>query len=394
MDRVSVWGGKTAIVGAADLASPTGRLDMSSRAAELSVIRSALDDAGLSLADVDGVATSSWYQTGALDLAEYLRIRPRWIDSTFSGGSAPEVQLEHAVMAVATGACNVALVTFANTPSTMMKRGGVDPNRHIPAELIGEQGEWEKPYGIGLPAVPYGLAAQRHMHLYGTTREQMAEVAMATRAWATMNPNARYQQPLTLAEFLDAPAVATPLHRFDCCLVTDGAGAVVVTTTERARDLEAKPVYVLGTGTSMSHGMTVSQQQELTVTPGAVSGRLAFQRAGLSPSDVDVLETYDSFTITVLLALEDLGFCEKGEAGSFVTGGRLSPGGSLPTNTSGGGLSYTHPGLFGVFLLVEAVRQLRGEAGSRQVPDARVALAHGCGGFLSCTGTALLGNRA
>jgi acetyl-CoA acetyltransferase len=331
---------------------------------------------------------------GALDLAEYLRIQPRWIDNTVSGGSAPEVQLEHAVMAVANGACDTALVTFANTPATMMARGAMDPNRYVPAELTGELGEWERPYGMRMPAVPYALAAQRHMHIYGTTREEMAAVAVATRSWAQMNPNARYQQPLSIAEVIEAPAVATPLHRFDCCLVTDGAGAVIVTTAERAKDLKAKPVHVLGTGVSMSHGMAISQQPELTVTPGVVSGRLAFERAGISPSEVDVLETYDSFTITVLLALEDLGFCQKGEGGKFAAEGHLAPGGSLPTNTSGGGLSYTHPSLFGVFLLVEAVRQLRGECGPRQVSDATIGLAHGCGGYLSCTGTVVLGSAA
>lgn len=253
--------------------------------------------------------------------------------------------------------------------------------------------EWDIPYGFGTPASSYSLAAMRHMTEYGTTSEQLAEIAVSTRRWASMNPRARYRDPLTVDDVLASPMVAAPLHKLDCCLVTDGAGAIVLTRADRARDLARDPVYVLGTGTSHTHAMSISQMPDLTVTAGAVSGPKAFAMAGLSPSDVDVVETYDSFTITVLLALEDLGFCAKGEGGEFVAEGRLGPGGSTPTNTNGGGLSYTHPGMYGMFLLVEAVRQLRGAAGDRQVPDAKVAVAHGCGGVLSSTSTVVLGTE-
>jgi acetyl-CoA acetyltransferase len=208
-----------------------------------------------------------------------------------------------------------------------------------------------------------------------------------------MNPRARLQEPITIDDVLASPYEATPLHKLDCCLVTDGAGAVVLTSADRARDLRSTPVFVLGAGTSHTHAM-ISQMPDLTVTAGAVSGPRAFAMAGITPADVDVLETYDSFTITVLLALEDLGFCDKGEGGPFVEDGKLGPGGALPTNTNGGGLAYTHPGMYGIFLLVEAVRQLRGECGPRQVHGAEVAVAHGCGGVLSSTSTIVLGTEA
>lgn len=253
--------------------------------------------------------------------------------------------------------------------------------------------QWERPYGLRMPMGPYALAASRHMAVYGTQPEHLAQVAVSTREWAHLNPRARYQDPITIDDVLSSPMESTPLHRLDCCLVTDGAGAFVLTSAERARDLAKPPVYVLGAATSHSHQM-ISQMPDLTVTPGAVTGPAAFAMAGLRPADVDVLMAYDSFTITTLLHLEDLGFCEKGEGGPFVADGKLGPGGSLPTNTNGGGLSYTHPGMYGMFLIVEAVRQLRGECGPRQVPDASVAVAHGSGLVLSCMSTLVLGTEA
>ena len=228
--------------------------------------------------------------------------------------------------------------------------------------------------------------------MYGTTSEQLAQIAVSTREWAALNPKARFSDPLTVAEVVASPLQAAPLHLLDCCLVTDGAGALVLTSAERARDLAQRPAYILGAATAVSHTM-ISEMPDLTVTPGAESGRRAFEMAGLAPSDVDVAQLYDSFTITVLLALEDLGFCPKGEGGAFVEDGKLGPGGALPMNTNGGGLSYTHPGMYGMFLLVEAVRQLRGEAGERQIPDHRVAVAHGSGGVLSTMGTVVLGTE-
>jgi acetyl-CoA acetyltransferase len=240
---------------------------------------------------------------------------------------------------------------------------------------------------------PYALAAARHMHDFGTTSEQLAQIAVSTRAWAALNPRARYQTPITVEDVLASPLQTSPLHLLDCCLVTDGAGAFVMTNAERARSLRRPPVFVLGAATCHDH-MMITQMPDLTTTPGKVSGANAFAMAGLGPADVDVLMGYDSFTITALLHLEDLGFCAKGDGGAFVEDGKLGPGGSLPMNTNGGGLSFTHPGMYGMFLITEAVRQLRGESGERQVPEAQVAVAHGSGMVLSCMSTAVLGTEA
>lgn len=378
--------------------SPTGELDGSLRVVEAAVIAEALDDAGLTLADVDGVfaCTGNGFMP-SLDLAEFLGITPTWTDSTQTGGSSFEVMVEHAAAAIALGHVEVALVVYAALPRSSFKKGGAgfggNAQRAALAGVVTPMIEWELPYGMRAPMGAYALAASRHMATFGTTAEQLAEIAVSTRRWATMNPRARLRDPITVDDVLASPYEATPLHKLECCLVTDGAGAVVLTSAERAADLRRPPVHVLGTGTAHTHSM-ISEMPDLTRTAGARSGPRAFAMAGVGPDDVDVVELYDSFTITVLLALEDLGFCGKGEGGGFVEDGRLGPGGALPANTNGGGLAYTHPGMYGIFLLVEAVRQLRGECGPRQVDGAEVAVAHGCGGVLSSTSTVVLGTGA
>jgi acetyl-CoA acetyltransferase len=230
------------------------------------------------------------------------------------------------------------------------------------------------------------------MHELGTTAEQLAQIAVSTREWAMKNPRARFQDPLTIDDVLASEMVCSPLHKLDCCLQTDGAGAFVMVSAERAKDLAKPPVYVLGTGSSTTHSI-ISQMPDLTTTGTAVSGARAMEMAGVGHDDVDLLMLYDSFTITTLLLLEDLGFCKKGEGGAFVEDGALGPGGRLPTNTNGGGLSYTHPGMYGMFLIVEAVRQLRGEAGARQLDRCDVAIASGSGGVLSAMSTCVLGTE-
>jgi acetyl-CoA acetyltransferase len=382
--------GAAAIVGVADDVSPTGELDRHGRALEAAMVREALADAGLTLDDVDGVA----YAGMAAGVAEYLGIRPRYLDGTMVGGSSYELHVEHAAAAIAAGLCEVVVGVYAATPRSDRKRpgagggfggrAGLGPNPAL---------EFELPYGLRLPMGAYALAASRHMATYGTTSEQLARIAVDTRRWAALNPRARYRDEISVDDVLSSPWVATPLHLLDCCLVTDGAGAFVMTSAERARDLAKPPVVVLGAATGGTHSM-ITEMPDLTVTGGAVSGPAAFAMAGIKHDDVDLLMGYDSFTITALLHLEDLGFCPKGEGGAFVEDGKLGPGGSLPMNTNGGGLSYTHPGMYGMFLLVEAVRQLRGECGPRQVPDARVAVAHGSGGVLSTMGTVVLGTEA
>jgi acetyl-CoA acetyltransferase len=381
--------GAVAIVGAADDVSPTGEIDLPIRALEARVVRAALDDAGLEPADVDGLCMS----TGgtlmhSVELGEQLGISPRWTDSTQVGGASYELYVEHAASAIAAGLCETVVIVYASTPRASRKRGGAGMGVLATPERL----EWETPYGIFLPIGAYALAASRHMAEYGTKPEELAQIAVDTRRWASMNERAYARDPISVDDVLASGFVAEPLHKLEYCLVTDGAGAIVVTSAERARDLAKPPVWVLGAASRHTHSM-ITQMPDLTTTPGVDSGARAFAMSGLRPADIDVVELYDSFTITVLLALEDLGFCAKGEGGAFVADGRLGPGGALPAQTSGGGLSYTHPGAFGMFLLVEAVRQLRGECGDRQVPAARTAVAHGCGGVLSATSTVVLGTE-
>lgn len=390
--------GKAAVVGVADAVSPDGMLPGSLRALEVQVILEALDAAGLTLADVDGIAScTGGMMMPSVELAEYLGVQPTWTESTQTGGSSFEIHVEHAAAAIAAGMCEVVVIVYAQTPKSTFKRGGAKFLGGTPsggADLdANPRVEWEIPYGIQLPIGAYALAASRHMAEFGTTSEQLAQIAVSTRQWATMNERASLRDPITIDDVLASPMNASPLHKLDCCLVTDGAGAIVMTSAERARDLRLPAAYVLGAGTSHSHSM-ISQMPDITVTAGRESGAKAFATAGVGPGDVDVAELYDSFTITVLLALEDLGFCAKGEGGPFVEDGRLGPGGALPAQTSGGGLAYTHPGMYGMFLLVEAARQLQGTCGERQVADAELALAHGCGGVLSATSTVILGTEA
>jgi acetyl-CoA acetyltransferase len=253
--------------------------------------------------------------------------------------------------------------------------------------------QFEAPFGLAGPPTGYALAAVRHMHAYGTTSEQLAEVAVATRKWASLNPRALQREPMTIDDVLASRLISWPLHLLDCCLVTDAGGAVVVTSAERARDLRKKPVYVLGTGEASTH-VHVSQMPDFARWDAArLSGAEAFAMAGVGHADIDVAMLYDAFTIVPIMAIEALGFCGAGEGGPFVSGQRTAPGGAFPMNTNGGGLSYTHTGMYGIFTLIEAVRQLRGECGARQVPHCRIALCHGLGGMFSAAATLIAGTE-
>ncbi|MEW2357138.1 acetyl-CoA acetyltransferase [Spirillospora sp. NPDC029432] len=347
--------------------------------------RDALAEAGLDRADVDALFTAgAWGWAPTMTLAEYLGIQPRHTDSTNIGGSSFEAHVGHAAAAIEAGLIDVALITYGSTQRTQRSRG-----RPRPADLTAQ---FEAPFGLPQPVGAYALAAMRHMHEYGTTPEQLAEVAVAAREWARLDPRAPYRDPLTVADVLDSPMICEPLRKLDCCLVTDGGGAVVVAAEDRFADVATVPVEVLGHGETHTHA-TISNMPDLTVTGAARSGPAALAMAGVGLDDIDVSEIYDSFTITVLLTLESLGFCKPGESGDFVSGGRTAPGGAFPMNTNGGGLSYTHPGMYGIFLLIEAARQLRGECGDRQVPGAELALVHGTGGVLSSTSTVILGRH-
>jgi acetyl-CoA acetyltransferase len=371
------------IVGVAE--TPLGEVHDQTEMSMLALAaREALAEAGMTIKDVDGIFVNYMGEEGSVQVGEYLGIEARYSDSSDLGGAAFEAFVHHAILAVAAGRCDVALIGFA---SRQRSRRGRNVDWRGDPESIWHQ--FQAPYGLPTPIGQYALAACRHMHQYGTTSEQLAEIAVAARQWARLNPRAWIRDPLTVQDVLASRMVSDPLHKLDCCLITDGGGAVIITNQERARDAAKKPVRIIGAGEGQ---MTwhIAQMPDLTVTPGKVSAAQAFGMAGVTPAQVDVFEPYDAFTITVLLQLEDLGFCAKGEGGSFVENGRLAPGGSLPAMTSGGGLSYNHPGALGVLLLVEAVRQLRGEAGDRQVPDCKIAVAHGNGGILSTAATVVM----
>lgn len=346
-----------------------------------------LEDSGARKVDIDGVFCSS--QTMGMPtvmLCEYLQIFPRYSDSTTIGGSSFEAHLNHAVAAIRAGKCEMALISYGSTQ--LSSRGRVLGTGGRPATI--PESTYESPYGNVLVGA-YAMAARRHMHQYGTTSEQLAEIAVVTRRHAGLNPQAMYRDPITVQDVLYSRMIAEPLHLLDCCVVSDGGGAVLVTTEERARDLRQQPIYVLGSSEGHTHAH-ISQMPDLTMTAAATTGPRAFAEAGVRPDEIDMAMIYDSFTITVLLLLEDLGFCKKGEGGAFVQNGRIALGGQLPINTDGGGLSSNHPGMRGIFLIIEAVRQLRRQCGPRQVDGAKLAVAHGSGGLLSSQATTILGS--
>ncbi len=377
--------GSVAVVGAAEsdlglVAPHTSPVDLMAQA----TLR-ALDDAGLKLSDVDSLfVAATQVRMGPMALAEYLRIKPKYFDGTIIGGSSFMSHVTHAQAAIEAGLCEVAVIAYGSTQRSV-SRAAASPR---------EYNHYESPYKPILPISAYALAAARHMHQFGTTREHLAEVAVSARKWALLNPVAWEKEPLSIEQVLKARMVSYPFTVRDCCLVVDGGGAIVITSAARAKTLKKKPVYVLGTGDSLSHA-TISNMPDLTVTAAADSGAQAYKMAGIKPSDVKMLSLYDAFTITPVLFVEDLGFCPKGEGGRFFEGGATAPGGSrIPVNTSGGGLSYCHPGMYGLLVMIEAIRQVRGECGKRQVKDCDVAIAHGNGGVLSSQCTVIFGSEA
>ena len=350
--------------------------------------KSAADDAGLNLKEIDGIATASiGASMWVMPVVEYLGIRPSYIDGTMIGGSSFMSHLLPAARAIIAGQCSNVLVCYGSTQRTSKfgRQEIVAARRYLDPQ------PYEYRYQPVLPVSSYALAASRHMYEYGTTREQLAHVAVSAREWAELHPLAFAKGPLTLEEVLSSRPISSPLTVRDCCLVTDGAGAFILTSSSRAKDLRKKPVFFLGGATEIWHRQ-ISSMHDLTHTAAQVSGKRAYEMAGLSPSEIDVVSVYDAFTINVLLFLEDLGFCKKGEAGAFVESGAIKPGGSLPVNTNGGGLSFAHPGMFGIFQIIEVVEQLRHEAKLRQVKSAEVGLVHGNGGTLSSQSTAIFSN--
>ncbi|MGB3555565.1 MAG: acetyl-CoA acetyltransferase [Jannaschia sp.] len=375
--------GKSAIVGLAvsDLGEAPGRTawEIMARSA-----RAALADAGLGFGDVDGLFCAMMEDSmPAVLAAEYLGLRPRYIDGTMTGGSSFVNYLASATAALDAGLCDVALVCYGSNQRTASGRL-VTASKPPP---------YEAPYAPRYPISAYAMATARHMHEYGTTREQLADVAVAARAWAAQNPEAFMRDPLTRDDVLASRMVNDPLTVLDCCLVTDGGGALVLVRGERARDFPHAPVHVLAAAAETTHRQ-ISQMPDFTITAARESGARAYEMAGVKPADFDVVETYDAFTINTILFMEDLGFCPKGEGGAFVADGNIAPGGSLPVNTNGGGLSCTHPGMYGIYPVIEAARQIRGTAPGVQIEGVDLALAHGNGGVLSSQVTAILGSAA
>lgn len=347
--------------------------------------RRATADAGLEKSDIDGLGAHGTLLPPA-EVSEYLGLRPTWVDATNVGGSSWEVMARHAVDAIAARDIDVALLTYGSTARSDVKRRIRGSTAAI---STGGAMQYEAPYGATLIA-KYAMAARRHMVEYGTTVEQLAEVAVAAHEWAAMNEFAFERERITVADVAAAPMLADPFTTKHVCLRTDGGGAVVLASEEVARNCAKEPVWILGAADATSH-VSMSEWADFTTSAAAVSGPPAFARAGVGPGDIDVCQLYDSFTSTVLLTVEDLGFCAKGEGGAFIGSGALRPGGGLPTNTDGGGLASCHPGMRGMFLMVEAVRQLRGECGPRQVDDATLACVHAMGGFFTHSATMILG---
>ncbi|MCH8817533.1 MAG: thiolase [Chloroflexi bacterium] len=382
MDRLKKISGTAAIVGVAESdeigrTPDKGPLELHAEAG-----RNALADAGIDKSEVDGVFTAGY---STYDVAEYMGIKPHFTDSTSVGGSSFVIHIAHALAAIQAGYCEVALITHGQTGRSDRARAGGNPG--LPSA------QYETPYGIIGPPVSYSMACRRYMHQYGEdkTREAMANIAISTRKWANKNPRAFfYDTPMTFDEYHDSRWISWPFHLPDCCLVTDAGAAIVITSTERARSTKKGAVRILGAAEGHDHSL-LHQMPDLTMPFGRNTGPQALEMAGITHSDLDLAMIYDSFTYTVLVTLESLGFCKPGEGADFVADQRTAPGGDFPLNTSGGGLSYTHPGMYGIFTVVEAVRQLRGETGERQIDDCKLAMAHGTGGLLASTGTVILG---
>lgn len=386
---------KAAIVGAAET-DGIGRLPgMSRLALHAQAAKNALADAGLTLADVDGVFSTV---AGPNELSEYLNIVPRFVDGTGVGGCSYMLFVRHAAMAIAAGYCDVALIVHGESGRSWIDMEAATGTPASPA------GQFEAPFGTAGAPTTYSLPVLRHFHEFGTTKLQMSHVPAATREWARLNPRAIMHEAdaFTPAEVEASPVVCYPFNKLDCCLVADGGGALVMVSAERARDMRKKPVYVLGTGEATAHRQ-VAMMRDFTVADSSVlSGRQAFAEAGVTPADIDHLMLYDAFSFTPMMFLEDLGFVGRGESGPFLaettrgpdgrTVYRTGPGGPLPMNTNGGGLSYCHTGRYGMFALIESVIQLRGEAGARQVPGLELSLAHGPGRQFAAAGTVILSN--
>jgi acetyl-CoA acetyltransferase len=377
-----VRSGSIAIVGAAET-DEIGRLPQHSQMAlHAEAARNALRDVGLSLADVDGIAGSAT----ASDVAHYLGVTPRWIDTTSVGGTSFLLHVRHAAGAIEAGLASTVLITHGESRRSQV---GAPPRVLDPASF---DGQYERPYGVGGPPSMFTVPALRFMKERNVSHEQLASVAVAQRRWANRVPRAKLRELITVDDVFNSPLIAYPFHLLECCLVTDAGGALILTSAERAADLPTRAVYILGTGESTGSPMVSQMPDFCSSEVFRRSSRDAFAEAGLSHEDIDHLMIYDAFAHVPLYGLEDIGFVAPGESGAFVAEGHTSPGGRLPMNTNGGGLSYTHTGMYGMFAIQEAVRQLRGDAAA-QVEGVRTSFVQGVGGFFAAAGALVLGNQ-
>ncbi len=376
--------GSIAVVGAAETTRLGKIPDMSVIGLHADAALNAMADAGLKASDIDGVATAG---ASPVEIAHYLGITPTWADGTAVGGCSFMLHVRHAAAAIAEGLCNTVLITHGESGRSRVGAGGFGRS---PSSLMGQ---FEMPYGVTSPPTMFTIPVLRYLKARGYTVEDLATVSVIQREWAAKNPRASFKDPISVADVLNSPMIAWPFRMLMCCLVTDGGGALILTRAERARDFPQRPVYILGAGESVETPM-VSQMEDFTSSKAfRVSGKKAFAEAGIGHADVDHLMIYDAFAHLPLYGLEDLGFCEPGEAAAFIRDRNTAPGGKLPLNTNGGGLSYMHSGMYGMYALQESVRQMRGIAPA-QVPGAKISVCHGVGGMFAASGTVIFTNEA
>ena len=373
-----------AVVGAAETTRLGKIPDMSVIGLHADAALNALADCGLKPSDIDGVATAG---ESPVAIAHYLGITPTWADGTAVGGCSFMLHVRHAAAAIAEGLCTTVLITHGESGRSRVGSSGFGRS---PSSLMGQ---FEMPYGVTSPPTMFTIPVLRYMKTRGYTEEDLATVAVIQREWAAKNPRASFKDPITVDDVLNSPMIAWPFRMLMCCLVTDGGGALILTSAERARDFPNRPVYILGTGESVETPM-VSQMEDFNSSKAfRVSGKKAFDEAGISHADVDHLMIYDAFAHLPLYGLEDLGFCKPGEAAGFIRERNTAPGGKLPLNTNGGGLSYMHSGMYGMYALQESVRQMRWIAPA-QIEGAKIAVSHGVGGMFAASGTIIFGNEA
>jgi len=376
--------GEIAIVGAAESTRIGAVPDMAQIMLHADAALNAMEDAGLKPADIDGVACVGPMMPQ--QIAHYLGITPKWVDGTGVGGCSFMLHVRHAAAAIHAGYCKTVLITHGESGKSRVN------GTPRPAEPQSLNGQFEAPFGPMGPPTLFPIPVLRYMKTYGVTHEQMAQVAVVQREWAAKNPRAAFKDPITIDDVLNSKMIAYPFRLLQCCLVTDGGGALILTSSDRVKDFPTKPCYILGSGESVETTM-VSQMEDFTSSRAfRVAGPEAFRMAGIKHSDVDHLMIYDAFAHLPMYGLEDLGFVKRGEAKDFIWERNTAPGGKLPINTNGGGLSYTHTGMYGMFALQESVRQVRGTAPA-QVPNVKISVAHGVGGMFSASGTVVLSNQ-